>query len=202
VVKADGPHQLILADQKTLLALARAAIEAAVCPETPFMLDGSAMSPVLVEPSAAFVTLRRRGDLRGCVGLMRFEVPLWMNVRDAAVAAALHDPRFLPVAAAELPGVEIEVSVLQPPVPLSDPAGFEAGRHGIVVERDGCRALLLPQVAGEMGWGAPQMLDAVCRKAGLAGDAWRDRGTHLSVFESRCFSEGGGICPTRAAGAR
>ena len=197
-----GPSQLTPADEKTLLAVARAAIKAAVCPETPFTLDGSTMSPVLGEPSAAFVTLRRRGDLRGCVGLMRFEVPLWINVCDAAVEAALHDPRFLPVAAAELPGIEIEVSVLQPPVPLSDPAGFEAGRHGIVVERGGCRALLLPQVAGEMGWGAAQMLDAVCRKAGLAGDAWRDRATRLSVFESRCFSEGAGARPTRASGAR
>ena len=201
-MKATEPSQLTPADQKKLLAVARAAIEAAVSPETPFTLDGSTMSPVLVEPSAAFVTLRGGGDLRGCVGLMRFEVPLWINVRDAAVAAALHDPRFRPVVAAELPGVEIEVSVLQPPVPLSDPAGFEAGRHGIVVERDGCRALLLPQVAGEMGWGAAQMLDAVCRKAGLAGDAWRDRRTHLSVFESRCFSEGAGVRPTRPARAR
>ncbi len=201
-MKAAGPVQLTLADQKTLLAVARAAIEAAVCPEAPFSLARSTPSPVLVEPAAAFVTLRERGKLRGCVGLMRFEVPLWMNVRDAAVAAALHDPRFLPLEAAELPGIEIEVSVLQPPVRLPDPAGFEAGRHGIVVERGGCHALLLPQVAGEMGWNATQMLDAVCRKAGLAGDAWRDRGTRLSVFESRCFSERPGIRPTRAAGTR
>jgi AmmeMemoRadiSam system protein A len=116
-------------------------------------------------------------------------------VRDAAVAAALHDPRFAAVTEKEVAKLDIEVSVLEPPVQLSDPAGFEAGRHGIVVERGACRALLLPQVASEMGWGAAQMLDAVCRKAGLPGDAWRDRGTRLLVFESSCFNEG-------AAGAR
>ena len=62
-----------------------------------------------------------------------------------------------------------------------------AGRDGIVVERGDCRALLLPQVAGEMGWTETQMLDAVCRKAGLPSDAWKDRGTRLYVFESTCF---------------
>jgi AmmeMemoRadiSam system protein A len=120
---------------------------------------------------------------------MRFDVPLWINVHDAAAAAALDDPRFLPVTESELGALEVEVSVLEPPVELPDPAGFKAGRHGIVVERGGRRALLLPQVATEMGWGAEQMLDAVCRKAGLAGSAWRDKETRLSVFESVCFGE-------------
>ena len=79
--------------------------------------------------------------------------------------------------------------MLEPPVELIDPAGFEVGRHGIVVERGMGRALLLPQVAAEMGWDAEQMLDAVCRKAGLSGSAWRDKGTRLFVFESVCFGE-------------
>jgi AmmeMemoRadiSam system protein A len=120
---------------------------------------------------------------------MRFEVPLWINVRDAAVAAALDDPRFLPVVESEIAALEIEVSVLEPPVELPDPGAFEAGRHGIVVENGMRRALLLPQVATEMGWGAEEMLDAVCRKAGLLGSAWRDKETRLLVFESICFSE-------------
>ena len=120
---------------------------------------------------------------------MRFEVPLWINVREAAAAAALDDPRFAPVDASEVSSLQLEVSILEPPIELADPAGFEAGRHGIVVERDGRRALLLPQVAAEMGWNAEQMLDAVCRKAGLPASSWRDGQTRLSVFESTCFSE-------------
>ena len=120
---------------------------------------------------------------------MRFEVPLWINVREAAAAAALDDPRFAPVGASEVSSLQLEVSVLEPPVDLTDPAGFIAGRHGIVVERGMQRALLLPQVATEQGWDEVQMLDAVCRKARLPADSWRDPSTQLSVFESTCFSE-------------
>jgi AmmeMemoRadiSam system protein A len=181
--------QLDPSDQRRLLDIARRAIEAAVRRSPDRGLDGAAHSPALAEPAAAFVTLHERGGLRGCIGLMRFDVPLWINVHDAAAAAALDDPRFLPVTESELGAIEVEVSVLEPPVELPDPAGFEAGRHGIVVERGMGRALLLPQVAAEMGWDAEQMLDAVCRKAGLSGSAWRDKETRLFVFESVCFGE-------------
>jgi AmmeMemoRadiSam system protein A len=187
--------QLARSDRKKLVRMARAAIEGAVCPEPPrgpgkrLEVDESELSPALLEPAAAFVTLHEHGELRGCIGLLRYDAPVWLNVRDAAVAAALDDPRFRPVVAAEVPALEIEVSVLEPPVALPDPAGFVAGRHGIVVERGFNRALLLPQVATEQGWGAAEMLAAVCRKAGLPGDAWRDEGTQLYVFEAVCFGE-------------
>jgi AmmeMemoRadiSam system protein A len=181
--------QLETLDQRQLLAIARRAIEAAVGGAAP---AGSPTKPIplgLTEPAAAFVTIHEHGELRGCIGLMRFEAPLWVNVRDAARAAALDDPRFLPVAESELPALELEISVLDPPVDLPDPAGFIAGRHGIIVERGAHRALLLPQVATEMGWNATQMLEAVCRKANLAAESWRDPSTRLSIFESTCFSE-------------
>ena len=138
------------------------------------------------------MTLRRAGDLRGCIGLLRFDVPLWENVQDAAAAAALNDPRFFPVGPDELPDLDLEISVLEPPVQISDPNLFEAGRHGIVVEKGLRRGLLLPQVAREMGWGNREMLEAVCGKAGLPPDAWRDRGARLYVFEAVCFGEEAG----------
>jgi AmmeMemoRadiSam system protein A len=182
-------HTLDRSDQRQLLAIARRSIEAATrgdaSPGPPIV----PLSAGLTEPAAAFVTIHERGELRGCIGLLRFDVPLWINVRDAAAAAALDDPRFRPVDSSETPALELEVSVLDPPVELPDPAGFVAGRHGIVVERGLSRALLLPQVATEMGWGEGQMLEAVCRKANLPGDAWRDQSTRLYVFESTCFSE-------------
>ena len=181
--------QLDPANRVLLLAIARCSIGAAVSKGLLFEPDDDTLTPPVREPAATFVTLHEQGELRGCIGLMRFDVPMWMNVRDAAPAAAIDDPRFLRVAPAELPSLEIEISVLEQPVPLSDPAGFEAGRHGIVVERGMRRGLLLPQVAPEMGWGREQMLDAVCHKAGLPGDAWRDSDTRLAVFESYCFSE-------------
>lgn len=188
--------ELAQSDRRQLLDLARAAVEAAARRDLKPTLDPATLTPGLLAPAAAFVTIHEHGELRGCIGMMRFDVPLWENVREAAAAAALDDPRFLPIAESELPALELEVSVLDPLVELRDPAEFVAGRHGIVVERDGRRALLLPQVAAEMGWDAGQMLEAVCRKAHLPGNAWRDAATRLYVFESTCYLERG---PTEPA---
>jgi AmmeMemoRadiSam system protein A len=188
-------QQLAQTDRRQLLDLARAAIEAAVRRDPKPALYPVALSPDLLAPAAAFVTIHEHGQLRGCIGMMRLDVPLWENVQEAATAAALDDPRFLPIAESELPALELEVSVLEPLVELRDPAEFVAGRHGIVVERDGRRALLLPQVAAEMGWDAERMLEAVCRKAHLPGRAWRDAATRLYVFESTCYLEGGSTGP-------
>jgi AmmeMemoRadiSam system protein A len=190
-------QKLSESERRELLAIARWAIEAAVCHGQSAGGPASPISRAMTEPAAAFVTIHEFGRLRGCIGLMRFEVPLWQNVRDAAAAAALDDPRFLPVSESELPAIELEVSVLDPPVELADPSGFVAGRHGIVVERGARRALLLPQVATEMGWGETKMLEAVCQKANLPTDAWRDESTRLLVFDSMCFSEAATAAATR-----
>ena len=181
--------QLDASERRQLLAIARRAIEAAVSHGERGVSPAGEISAGLTQPAAAFVTIHERGELRGCIGLMSFDAPLWLNVRDAARAAALDDPRFLPVAESELPDIELEISVLDPPVELPDPAGFIAGRHGIVVERGARRGLLLPQVATDMGWNEAQMLEAVCRKANLPADAWRDGSARLSIFESTCFGE-------------
>jgi AmmeMemoRadiSam system protein A len=178
-------------DRQRLLDLARATVEATARRTPRPTLAQEELTPGLLAPAAAFVTLRRNGDLRGCIGLMRYDTSLWVNVREAAAAAARDDPRFMPVGADELDGLEVEVSVLEPPRRIDDASEFVAGTHGIVVERADCRALLLPQVAPEMGWGETEMLEAVCRKAGLRPDAWRDRATRLYVFESICFGGDG-----------
>jgi AmmeMemoRadiSam system protein A len=191
-------------DRKRLLDLACAAVEATATRGPRPTLEEGDLTPNLLAPAAAFVTLHEGGQLRGCIGMMRYETPLWINVRDSAIAAARDDPRFLPVAASELPEIDLDISVLEPPARIPDARQFVVGRHGIVVERGGCRALLLPQVAAEMGWGAEQMLEAVCRKAGLPGDAWRDRSTRLYVFESFCFGvaeDGEGAKGVETAGA-
>jgi AmmeMemoRadiSam system protein A len=199
------------ADQRRLIEVAKHSIEAAVCGDRHMRRSGGSMRragsaadlesmpAALMEPAAAFVTLREDGDLRGCIGLLRFDVPLWENVRDAAAAAALDDPRFYSVGPEELADLAVEISVLQPPVQIDDPGQFEAGRHGIVIEKGARRGLLLPQVAPEMGWGAAEMLEGVCRKANLPPDAWRDRDAQLSVFESFCFGDESGVASEAAA---
>jgi AmmeMemoRadiSam system protein A len=172
------PHTL-----ERLLDLARAAVLAAV-EGRPAPVPDARAQPALAAPADAFVTLTvDDDDLRGCMGTLGAEMPLGEAVVRAAGMAATRDPRFPPVAAPELPGISIEVSVLSRPRPLANPGDFVPGRDGIVVEARGRRALLLPQVATEMRWGTTEMLDAVCAKAGLHADAWRERATRLEVFE-------------------
>lgn len=167
---------------EALLGLARDAVAAAATGGTgpePVAVG----APELAGPADAFVTLRHRGRLRGCIGTLGAGWPVGRAVVHAAGLAATGDPRFEPVRPGELAGLDLEVSVLGPPRPLEDVADFVPGSDGIVVEARGRRALLLPQVATEMGWGTADMLTAACEKAGLPSDAWRDPATRLSVFE-------------------
>ncbi len=147
------------------------------------------VAAALDEPGAAFVTLTEDGSLRGCIGSLVAEKPLGQAVASAGSSAAVRDPRFLPVTERELPAIHIDVSVLGPAVPLRDPMAFRPGIDGIIVARDGRRALLLPEVATDLGWGAREMLDAVCEKAGLEGHAWHDPRTRLFVFRTVRVSE-------------
>lgn len=183
------PHSL-----DHLLDLARAAVIAAVDGRPAPRADVAA-HPDLACAADAFVTLTERDELRGCMGTLDANLPLGEAVVRAAGMAATRDPRFWPVSMGELERLGLEVSVLDPPRPLADADGFVPGRDGIVVEARGRRALLLPQVATEMGWGATEMLDAVCEKAGLPADTWRDRRTSLAVFEVRRVA--GPVVPAR-----
>ena len=147
------------------------------------------VAAALDEPGAAFVTLTEHGSLRGCIGSLVADKPLGQAVASAGSSAAVRDPRFLPVTERELPAIHIDVSVLGPAVPLRDPMAFRPGIDGIIVARDGRRALLLPEVATDLSWGAREMLDAVCEKAGLEGHAWHDPRTRLFVFRTVRVSE-------------
>jgi hypothetical protein len=145
---------------------------------------------------AAFVTLYRtdaaevsaQGRLRGCIGQVEPTYPLYLAVVTAAREAALADPRFPPVSGGELRRLEIEVTVLSRPRPIASWKEIRLGRHGIVLEKSGRRALFLPQVATEMGWGLDETLSALSQKAGLAGDAWRS-GATFQVFTGSVFEE-------------
>ena len=179
-------------DRKTLLLLARRAIVGAVLGGEPVRVDERELSDDLRAPRGAFVTLTEGGDLRGCIGRLDFETALWANVIEAAISSALDDPRFPPVAPSELPILRVEVSVLERPVDIASPEGFDVRVHGIIVSRGFRRGLLLPQVAEEQGWDARTTLEAACRKAGLAANAWLDPDTHLQVFTAFHFSEEAG----------
>jgi AmmeMemoRadiSam system protein A/AmmeMemoRadiSam system protein B len=141
------------------------------------------------ETLAAFVTLKRDGHLRGCIGHIWPVQPLWCDIRDNAIAAAVRDQRFPPVSAEELPILQVEVSVLTPPRPIPGPQAFEVGRHGIVLQALGRRAVFLPQVAPEQGWDRETALSYLARKAGLYPLGWQHPEARLQVFEAQVFAE-------------
>jgi AmmeMemoRadiSam system protein A len=145
----------------------------------------------LAEPGMCFVTWKKDGELRGCIGSVEPVRPLWADVQANAVHALLEDPRFPPATAEELARLHLEISVLSPFVPVSDPLHTVLiGLHGLLVERGPRRGILLPQVPVEWEWDVPTFLGHACRKAGLPLDAWKDAGTVLSTFEAEVFGEG------------
>lgn len=172
-------------DRLKLLRLARRALEARVARQpVPPPEQGS----VLDEPRGAFVTIRRYGELRGCLGRIAPEAPLAETVADLGASVSDSDPRFNPVAATELEEIVVEISVLTPEREVHSIAEIEPGRHGLIVEQGYRRGLLLPQVATEQGWDAETFVSQTCRKAGLPPDAWRD-GARIFVFEAEVFGE-------------
>lgn len=140
------------------------------------------------EASGAFVTLKRGGRLRGCIGTLECRRALDQEVARVAVSAAREDPRFEPLRAAELDDLEVEVSVLGSLERIDpfDEHAFEIGRHGLVVEQGFRRGLLLPQVATEWGWDRETFLAQTCLKAGLPPDAWR-KGATVYRFTGEVF---------------
>ena len=144
-------------------------------------------SEKLASRLGAFVTLKKGGRLRGCIGHIVGDAPLFETLVNMARAAAMKDPRFPPLARAELDDIEVEISILSPLQKVTDPTTVEPGRHGLLIKRHWSSGLLLPQVAVEWGWDRETFLAQTCRKAGLPGDCWKDPETELFWFEAEVF---------------
>ncbi|HEB97200.1 MAG TPA: AmmeMemoRadiSam system protein B [Sedimenticola thiotaurini] len=147
----------------------------------------AALTPALKRPGGAFVTLKEAGHLRGCIGYIAPVAPLYRAVLENGYNAARRDYRFQPLQPGELKGLEVEVSVLTPPRPIDSWRDFRVGEQGIILSKDGRRAVFLPEVAREQGWDREQTLTHLARKAGLPGDAWR-QGARFQVFRSQVHS--------------
>ena len=137
--------------------------------------------------SGAFVTLTENGQLRGCIGQIVSDRPVLDTVREMAVSAGLHDPRFMPVRTNELSALRFEVSVLTEPTPVKGPGDIVIGRDGVILSKRGRRAVFLPQVAPEQGWDVPTMLTHLSLKAGLAADDWKS-GAVFETFRAQVFN--------------
>ncbi|MFP5238664.1 MAG: AmmeMemoRadiSam system protein A [Acidobacteriota bacterium] len=141
----------------------------------------------LKEPFGAFVCLSIAGGLRGCIGHIMADKPLWETIGCMAVSAAFEDPRFPPLSKSEFDEVEVEISILGPVAPCPDPELVEVGRHGLIMVQGHRQGLLLPQVPVDWNWDKYTFLAQTCRKAGLAPDAWRSPDTHIYWFEAEVF---------------
>jgi AmmeMemoRadiSam system protein A len=177
VLSADERDELLRIARQALECRARGGAAAATPPR----------SPVLSAEGAAFVTLRAGGELRGCIGYLERNRPLWRQVQEAAVAAASKDVRFDPLKPDELPELQIEITVLDPMRRIAGPHEIVIGRDGLVVRAGTVRGVLLPQVAAEHGWNAGTFLEQTCLKAGLESDAWK-QGAELLAFSAEVIS--------------
>lgn len=175
-----------------LRQVARHAVAAAVRNQPPPDIGALAieagidLSPRLTAHRGAFVTLTQEGRLRGCIGYIEGIKPLVDTVADNGRSAAVGDPRFRPVTDEELANIHLEVSALTPLVPVSGPEEIVIGRHGVVLAKNGRRAVFLPQVAPEQGWDRDTTLTHLSVKAGLDPDGWR-QGAEFLVFEAEVF---------------
>ncbi|MBA4392288.1 MAG: AMMECR1 domain-containing protein [Desulfobacca sp.] len=182
VDKKDG----FTAEEKTfLLKLARGAIEHSLLGSPMPSREGETNK--LSEKRGAFVTLKTKGQLRGCIGHTQAFKPLSQTIIDMAQAAAFQDPRFPPLSKQELKDLSIEISALTPFRQIQDIKEIQVGKHGLFIERGFNAGLLLPQVATEYGWDAQTFLEHTCQKAGLPKDAWKDKKTKIQVFSAEIF---------------
>jgi AmmeMemoRadiSam system protein A len=181
-------------ERQILLKLAREGLIAAVKNIELPVLDLDSLPPRLGEPGASFVTLKRRGELRGCIGALTEELPLAEDVCAHAVAAATRDYRFPPVQEDEITEIEIEISVLSTPEPLnyqhSDdlPNMLRQGIDGVILIHESKRATFLPQVWSKVPE-ATRFLDMLCEKALLPRETWRTDHPHILTYQVECFDE-------------
>lgn len=177
-------------DKKQLLTLARKSIdyylEKRQAPQ-PSDVDVT-VSNVTKTPRAAFVTLKKDSQLRGCIGDIFPQRPLYKSVIVNAINAAANDRRFPPVTKAECSDIKIEISALTAPKPVESYDQIRIGTDGIVLKKDGKSAVYLPQVAPEQGWDLDQTLTNLSRKARLPADAWK-KGAGFLVFQAVVFGE-------------
>ena len=141
----------------------------------------------LKELRGAFVTVTKKGNLRGCIGHIRGTKPLYQTVEEMAAAAAFDDPRFSPITKDELKDLELEISVLTPFKQITDVKEIEVGKHGLYIQKGFYSGLLLPQVATEYKWDRDTFLEQTCRKAGLPSNAWKEKDIKIFIFSADIF---------------
>lgn len=185
---SDNEDRLNEQQEKRLLEIARKTIDEYV--SSGKKVDFTEEDAPLLKNMGAFVTIHKQGRLRGCIGNIIGQQPLYLTVRDMAVEAAAHDWRFPAVSPDELKDIDIEISVLSEPKRVENTDEIKMGLHGVIVKKGSASGVFLPQVATETGWSREEFLSNLCEhKAGLSPGAWRDKNTELYSFTAQVFGE-------------
>jgi AmmeMemoRadiSam system protein A len=171
-----------------ILGLARKSMAGYI--ENGIILKYKTADMYIKQHAGAFVTIHKDGRLRGCIGMIESNQPLYETIIEMSIEASTGDPRFEPVKTGELNDIEIEVSVLSHPQKISSLDEIILGRHGVIVRRGRLSGVFLPQVATETGWSKQEFMRNLCEgKAGLPEDSYLDKGTDVYIFEAEVFNE-------------
>lgn len=173
-------------EKKLLLGTARETITAVLEKRKPVY---KSPTDTLKENCGAFVTLHKKGSLRGCIGYLTGVKPLFDTIKDMASSSAFNDPRFHPVELDEIKDITIEISVLSPMEKIDSIEDLIPGKHGLYLKKGYSSGTLLPQVAIEQGWDRETFIRYTCTKAGLPTDAYLDSETELYIYSAVVFSE-------------
>ena len=176
-------------EKRSLLKVARRSIEQALNLST----EGGeeVVTPAMKEERGVFVTLRKRGELRGCIGSLKPEGSLYQGVMRNALNAAFRDPRFSPVTEGEWKrgGITLEISALTPLTPVADYKTLRLGTDGVLLSDGFQQAVFLPQVAEETGWDLETFLGHLCMKAGLQSQAFKKPEIKFWSFQAEVWAE-------------
>jgi len=185
------PYGLSKKEKSALLSLARDTLESYVKTGTTgeAKLTEYSLTPRLKEKCGAFVTLKKHGELRGCIGHISPTSSLYQTIIENTINSSSKDGRFSAVKADEIPDITIEISVLSIPRKIDTPETFCVGKEGIILQKGLVRAVFLPQVATEQGWDRTETLCQLCKKAGLPQNAWKDSDTEFYIFTAEVFNE-------------
>jgi uncharacterized protein len=173
-------------EKQLLLKIARDTIVSYVMDETVPQIEITNKN--LQVNQGCFVCVKINGMLRGCIGNFISQKPLYLLVQEMAVSAATQDPRFYPMKMSELEDFNLEISVISPLSKISSIDEIKVGVHGLYLEKNFSRGVLLPQVAVEYGWDRETFLAQTCLKAGLAKDDWKE-GTDIFIFSAHVFND-------------
>jgi MEMO1 family protein len=187
-VSQSAEFSISIQDKKDLLKIARLTIEKKIIENKIPEINSRKYSKTLMAHSGAFVTLKERGELRGCIGRFTSEEPLFKVIQEMAIASATQDSRFDPVVESEIGKLEIEISVLSPMKKIKSIDEIILGKHGIYIKKGWASGTFLPQVATETGWTKEEFLGHCARdKAGIGWNGWKD--AEIYIYTAEVFSE-------------